>query len=208
MRTLFTDPDEFFAERAPEPTVKYPVAVVLLVGFVDVLASIPVLQMTIRAMPGAPGTFSSLAYVSGIVGGFVGALLVWVAHAGAFHIISDVVYDGSGSFRDTLAVTGWGFVPAIFAGLVSAVVAFVVFGDATVSGVSGAGEVQAFVEELQNRPEFLLASVLGIVFLLWQGVLWAFGVMHVRDLTLREAGITVAIPVTIALLFRLFGMVT
>lgn len=208
MRALFTNPDEFFAERTPEPAVTYPLGVVLLVGIVRVLASIPVLQATVRALPEEASAFGSVAYVSGIVGGFVGVLVAWVLYAGAFHLISGVLYDGNGGFRNTLAVTGWGFVPAIFAGLVSAVVAFVVFGDATFPASSDPQEVQAFVRELQNRPEFLLASILGIVFLLWQGFLWAFGVKHARALTLREAGITVAIPVAIALLFRLYGVVT
>lgn len=207
MRALFTDPDRFFAEHTPEPSIGYPAAIVLLVGIVRALGSIPALQATVEALPEEASAFGGIAIASGIVFGFVGALLGWVLYAGAFHVISAVLYDADGEFRDTLAVTGWGFVPAIFAAIVSGIAAFLVFGDATMPSTTDPAQIQQFVDELRASEELFVASVLGIVFLLWQAFLWMFGLKHARGLTLQQAGVTVAIPVVLALLWRVYGLV-
>lgn len=208
MRALFTDPDRFFAERVPEPRILYPAGVVLLVGIVRALGSIPALQRMMAALPEEASAFATVGMVFAFVGGFIGALVAWVLYAGAFHVISGVLYETDGEFRDTLAVTGWGFVPAVFAAIASTVVAVVVFTSVPLPEMNDPQQIQTWVQEVRSRPEFLVSTALGALFLLWQAFLWAFGLKHVRGLTLRQAGITVAIPVAIGLLFRLSGVVT
>ncbi|WP_255195836.1 Yip1 family protein [Halorarius litoreus] len=202
MLDLLFNPDEFFRQRADDPGMLPPLGILLLIGIIGAAGSVPALQATFAALPQEAQAFSFVGYISAGVGAIVGPFVRWLLFAGAFQIISAVLYDAeTGSFRDTLALTGWGFVPAIFATIVSAVVAFVVF-----SGIAFPADpqqIQPFIRELRNRPEFLVASLLGIVFLLWSGFLWTFAVKHVRGLSQREAAITVGIPVAIALLWRL-----
>jgi len=201
---LLTDPDGFFAERSAGPSLPGPAVVVLLVAAVGAAGSYPVIRATAAVLPSEVGPFVSIFRVVGAIVGVVVTFLVWGLYAVAFHLVARVAFDGEGTFRDTFAVVGWGFVPAVFGGIASAAVNVVVF--STVRVPTDPTEIQPFLRELRARPEFLLAGVLGIVFLLWSAFLWTFAVRHAESLTLREAALTIAGPVAVALLFRLNGV--
>lgn len=202
---LFTDPDGFFERAAAEDELAKPAGVILLVGVVGALSSLPVLRATVAAMPPEAGSFAALAYVFGIGGALVGAFVLWALYAGTMHVISTLAFDAEGSFRRTLAVTAWGFVPAIFAAVVSGGLAYVAFQSITIP--SDPAETAGFARALQSDPRLQLASVLGIAFLLWQGFLWTFAVSHARNLRIREAVITVSVPVGIDVLWRVVNLV-
>lgn len=205
MLDLLFNPDQFFRERAEDPGMLPAVGILLVVGVVGAAGAVPSIQATFRALPAEAQSFSFVGYIGAAVAGLLGPFVRWLLFAGAFQVVSAVLYDAEGSFRDTLALVGWGFVPAVFATIVSTVVAYVVFSSVTFP--TDPQQIQAFVTELRRRPEFLVSSVLGIVFLLWSALLWLFGVKHARGLSEREAAVTVGIPVALALLWRLYGLV-
>ena len=201
---LLTNPDAFFAERADGASLVGPALVVLLVAVVGAIGSYPVFRATAAVLPSEVGPFVSVFRLVGAVVGVVVTVLVWGLYAVAFHLIASLAFEGDGTFRDTLAVVGWGFVPAVFGSTASAVVNFLVFSD--VRFPTDPARIGPFVRELRARPEFLVAGLLGIVFLLWSAFLWTFAVRHAEGLDLREAGLTVAGPVAVALLLRLNGV--
>lgn len=201
---LFTNPDSFFAERSEDPSLLGPAVVVLLVAAIGAVGTYPIVQATAGALPPEARSFVSVFRVVGALLGAVVTVVVWALYAVAFHLIASIAFDGTGSFRDTFAVVGWGFVPAVFGSLVGAVVNFVVFGG--VRFPTDPTRMQPFLRELRARPEFLLAGVLGIVFLLWSAFLWTFAVRHAEGIDFRSAALTVAGPVAVALLFRLNGV--
>jgi hypothetical protein len=198
---LLTNPDAFFAERA---SLVGPAFVVLLVAVIGAVGSYPVLRATVGALPPEAGPFVTVVQAIGAVFGVVITFVVWALYALAFHLIASLAFDGEGTFRDTLAVVGWGFVPTVFGSVASAVVNFLVFSD--VRFPTDPARIEPFVRELRARPEFLVAGLLGVVFLLWSAFLWTFAVRHAERLDLREAALTVAGPVTVALLLRLNGV--
>jgi hypothetical protein len=201
---LLTNPDAFFERRRESPSLLGPALVVTVVGVVGVVSSYPIVQATLSALPPEAGAFVTAIQVFSAVFALVATFVIWLLYAVAFHVIGSVAFDASGEFRTTLSLVGWGFVPAVFGAIVGAATNFVVF-----SGVRFPQDpqaVQSFVRELQSRPEFLVSGLVGIVFLLWSAFLWTFAVRHAESLGLREAALTVAGPVTIALLLRLNGI--
>lgn len=52
-------------------------------------------------------------------------------------------------------------------------------------------------------PSMKIASILGIIFTLWSANIWIFGVKYARDLSLRNAVITVGIPIGLGLLYTI-----
>ncbi|MFC7226907.1 YIP1 family protein [Salinirubellus salinus] len=204
MIALLTNPDAFFEARHESPSLLGPALVVTLVGLAGVVGSYPILQATLTALPAEAGAFVTAIQVFGAVFALVATYVIWLLYAVAFHVVGSVAFDASGEFRTTLTLVGWGFVPAVFGAIVGAGANFVVF-----SGVRFPQDpqaVQSFVQQLQSRPEFLVSGLVGIVFLLWSAFLWTFAVRHAESLGLREAGLTVAGPVALALVLRLNGI--
>ena len=198
---LFTNPDRFFRQRADDVGLVRPALVVTALGLVGGLGAIPVLQATFGAMPEEASAFAGLAYVLAPVGGIVGAYVRWLLYTVAFHAISAYVYDGEGTFQQTLGVTGWGFLPGIVGAVVTAVLTFYALQSMTLP--TSPEQAQAFGQQLTRQPLVVLSTVIGILFLLWQAFLWTFAVEHARGITLREAAITVAVPVAVAVLLNL-----
>lgn len=202
---LLTDPDSFYRRELERDGFAKPIAVVSVLGLVTALGQLPIVHATVQALPEDVGAFAAIAYVTTLVGGFVGAFVVWAIYAAAFYLVSRFVFGGDGPFVRTLRATAWGFVPAIVVAVVSGILGLYAIQGVTFP--SDPARVWAFAAELQRRPLFLASGVLGVFFLLWQAFIWIFGVRHAQGIDLRDAAITVAIPVGIAILWRVYNLV-
>ena len=70
--------------------------------------------------------------------------------------------------------------------------------------------IQAAVNTLMNDPAMfqfrLISSVIGIIFMLWSANIWIFGIRHARNLSARNAAITVMIPVAVYIIVTLYSL--
>lgn len=150
---------------------------------------------------------AAFVYGTTIVGGVVGSLIVWVVLAAVFHGIAKLLYDGGGSFSDTLAVTGWGYGPKVFGALIGFAVTYYVFAvqGVTVPDATNQQAVQQYAQSIQNRPLFMLSSGVSILFTLWSGYVWTAGISEVHNVEFREAAVAVGIPVGLSILWMLFN---
>lgn len=201
---LLTDPDRFLEREVESGGFARPVAVVAVLGVVNALSGVPVVRATFAALPDTVAAFAGIGYAAAIVGGFLGAFVAWLAYSAVFLAIARIAFDGDGSFTRTLRATAWGFAPAIVVSAASGVVAFYVLQSVTFPA-DPAG-IQAFAEGLQRRPPFLAVGVLGVFFLLWQAFIWIFGVRHAQEVDLRDAAITVGVPVAAMILWRVYTL--
>ena len=194
---LLTNPDAFFRERADDPSLVGPAVVVVLVAVVGIAGSVPVLRTTMAAMPDEAAPFLPILLATTAVGGVTAVLFAWALYAVAFHLVSAVAYGADGSFKTTLALTGWGFVPRIPEGVLAAALTYLVFTGVVLP--ADPTQTAVIVGELRNDPLLRLTQVLSVVFLLWSAMLWTFAVRHGRALSLRQAAVTVAVPVGLRL---------
>lgn len=206
MLDVLFSPDRFFRERAEDPELVGPFLVVSLVGVLGAVAAYPASQAITNALPPEVQGFGAIATASGLIGAFVGPFVIWILFAAVFHGLSAVLYDADGSFRDTFALTGWGFVPAILTAAVGVVIAFLVWPSVTLD-FSDPARAQQAARQIRQRPEFLVSSLVGLVVLVWRWLLWTFAIQHGRGLSFREAAISVGVPVGLLFLWRLNGIV-
>ncbi|WP_415382611.1 Yip1 family protein [Halosimplex sp. TS25] len=202
--SLLTDPDEFFRRRVPDPSLKGPAVVVAAIAVVSVVASLLQFQFMSQVFEsgGAGGGFVTAIRAVSLVFSFALPFVFWLLYAGLFHGISALL-DGEGEFSTTLALVGWGYVPSVLGSIAGAAVNYYRF---NVRGIDVPTEMtmeayQQFSQSLQTGPLVALSAVLSIVFTLWSAFLWTFALKHARDLTLRQAAITVAVPVGLGLLW-------
>lgn len=205
IQTLLTDPDGFFRDQGTDPSLKGPIVVITLIAVVDALAS--VLQYRFMSQlfenmgvsGGMATAFQAFSFIFVLAGPFV----VWILFAGLFQGIS-LVFDGDGDFSATLAHVGWGFIPSLFGSMAGVAVSYYRF---NVRGMDVPAEMdpqamQEFMQSMQTDPLVALTATLGIVFTLWSAFLWTFGLKHARNLSVKQAAITVALPVVIGMLIH------
>jgi len=200
---VFVDPDSFFASKTTEGRFRDALLVVVVAGLANALSGLATASQLLEAAGEGAGRFLIVGQLFGAILGVVGIFVMWIVFAGLFHLISRF-FDGSGEFRDVVTLTGYGFVPWIFFGLISGVINFYAY-----QGVvfpSDPQQIPTFMQQLQSRPIFLVSGVLSIVFSLWRGFLWTFAVKHARDLSLKHAAITVGIPVGVSIAWGLFNL--
>lgn len=204
-KDLLADPDRFFRDVSDDHSLRGPALVVVLLGLVSAVGGIPIAEVTADLLPPEASAFAGFTYAATVVGGFLGAFVVWLVYAVVFHFVSSLAFEGDGPFSRTLAVAGWGLAPAVPVGIVSGFLTYLTLRNMGVPSGSDGG--MAFFVQMQNDPYFIAASVLGIIGLLWQAYIWTYGVKHARGVDLRDAAITVAIPAGIALVWRLYNLI-
>ena len=202
--SLLTDPEAFFGRQGTDPSLKGPLVVVTLIAAVNAVASVLQFRFMARLFEnsGMGSGFATAIQAFSFVFVIAGPFVVWLLYAGVFQGIS-VLFDGDGDFSTTLAFVGWGFVPSVIGSVASVAINFYRF---NVRGIDVPTEMsmeayQQFSQALQTGPLAALSAALGIVFTLWSAFLWTFGLRHARSLSVRQAALTVALPVLVGLAF-------
>lgn len=201
--TVLTDPATFFRDRRADPNLLGPTLVVLLVGVLGLLSAIPSLLLVLRGIPAEAEPFIGVGLAIGAVFGLVGPFVVWLIYALVFYGIS-IAFGGSGSFRQLFVLTGWGFLPRVLGAAISAVVLFIAIGD--VAAPQTAEAMRTFSQELQTHPLVRASSLISIVIALWSGYIWTHAVAVSRELSLRQAAVTVGLPVLLSIVWTGVGL--
>ncbi|EMA51278.1 MULTISPECIES: Yip1 family protein [Halococcus] len=209
---VLTDPNESFNHRAENPGLLRPLGVVFLAAVAAIIA--PLLSYREFLAAGAP-PLAVFGQAGSIIFAFFGQFVAWIVFAIVFYLFS-IAVGGSGSLGDTLKLNGWGFVPAIIAGIVSGIGQFIALQNVAVpdlpqnfnqeTATQFAEALTNFQMAIQSEPAVRIASLIVILLTIWQAVIWAHATMHARDLSLRGATIAVGVPIGVFVLFNLYNL--
>ncbi len=187
IRTVLFDPDSFFARRRSALALAFPLLVVGIVSLFDVAK--PLLAIAVLDANDPNGILPTVVVV-----GFVLTFIVWLFYGVAFYAISSL-FDAEGSLRDTMAVTGWGYLPMVIHSALMLVVVAVAL-DPSNAGITSSPTTEMVAGGALGS---LLLRLVGLLFALWRAYIWVEGVKHVRNVTRRQAIVSVGIPVAIFL---------
>lgn len=199
--TVLVDPDAFFREHGDEMSLRFPVAVVVVAGLISL---VPTYLITGFLEPGGSymgETAIQVAQVFGLLVGFVTVFVVWLFVTGLLHGLSAVLGAERGTFRRTFKLAGVGFIPRILSGALSAVATW--YALQTLPRDLGPNELQAAMNSITVMQ---VVTVVSIVLLAWQGLIWTFAVRHSRGLSLRRSAIVAYIPAGGSILLTALSM--
>ncbi len=207
-RDLLINPRAFFDGMftAEKPELKIPVVIVVVLALISGITAMAASSVTAQLMPAELGGMGAIMGAVGLIAAFVGTFLMWVIWAAVFHGIS-ALRGGKGSFNNTLAVAGYGLAPQIISALIGAVFSYSYFSGITVPTVTDPMQIQAVVEEMMAAPELMMVSLVGIIFLLWSANIWIFGLMEARRISVKDAALSVLVPVAVSIAFTLWQYV-
>jgi hypothetical protein len=212
MLEVLTNPNGFFEARMRETeSLKVPALIVLISGLISGIAAYLVTGLTLEMLsetlpPEALGLATTIGGISAFIGALVFSLIIWVIFAAVFFGISSV-FKGEGSFKRTLEFVGYGYIPMILSGIISAILMYNFISTAQIPLLTDPTEVAEVITQwVTTNPMVRLSSVIGMLFMLWSANIWIFGLKHARNLSTRNALITVAIPVALYILYSVWQL--
>lgn len=207
---VLLNPGRFFEERMKnEPGLKTPALIVLIIGLISAASAALAVNMTIALLPEEAQAFGMLGIAFAAVGAIIMWFLMWGVFGVVFYLIS-MLFKGEGSLALTLEVTGYGFLPQVFGGIIGTIFSYQVMSNLTIPTIRNPEEIAKVAESLASQvaadPLTLVAGLVGIIFLVWSANIWIFGMKHARNLSMRDAALTVGIPVGLYIIYTLITL--
>jgi hypothetical protein len=212
MLDVLINPNKFFEARMKGvESLKVPLLIVLISGMISGTVAFLMARITLEMLsetlpPEALGLASTIGGISAFIGAVVGSLVIWVVFAALFFGISALL-KGEGRFKRTLEVVGYGYIPMIIGGLISAVLMYNFISTAQFPHVTDPAQIAEVIKQwMTKNPMVQLSSIIGTLFMLWSANIWVFGLRHARNLSTKNALITVGIPVAVYVLYSVWQL--
>lgn len=197
---IITNPNGFFEElKEKEVNLKTPVLIIFIISLIGAISQFFIMDKLAGVFPEeAAGVMRIIGY-TGIITVFITMLVMWGIISAILHITSSFL-GGSGPFKRTLQVTGYGFIPILISSLISTPVLIYFVSNARVPNISMAdlqsgGDFMIDFMRILMPPDYVYFSLLiSIAFSVWALMIWAFGIKQSRGLPLNKAIISALVP--------------
>jgi hypothetical protein len=212
---LFLKPDAFFQDLiTKKESLGKPAVIIVAAGIAAGAYACLVGGLTAEMMAGIMAGMETIIVLSAFFGALFFTFIFWVIWSGVIFAIS-VVFKGNGSFKRTMEIVGYGYLPQVVGLLINSMVAYLFIPAVNVPTLSAAAVqdpelIQEATKALMHDPSMMaltqITSVVSIVFLVVSANIWIFGLKHARGLSLRDAAICVSAPVIVYIIYILYMM--
>ena len=207
---VLVNPGRFFKERMKdEPGLKIPMLITLVYGLISAVSAALTANVVIALLPAEAQAFGATAVAFAAVFAVIMGFLAWIICAAVFYIIS-MLFGGEGTFTRTLEFTGYGLLPLIFGGIIGTAFSYQVISNLTIPPITNPEQIAEVSESLAGiiaaDPLTQIAGLVGILFVLWSANIWIFGMKYARNLSTRNAALTVGIPVALYIAYILITL--
>lgn len=207
---VLLDPGRFFETRMQEkPSLKIPALIALAVGLIGAVSVIPMTDLTMAMLPADMQGLGVIMTIVSAAIAFVGGFLAWIIYGFVFHLVS-MIFKGQGDLERTMEFTGYGLLPQVFGGIIGTYFSFQLLSGLNIPPLTNPEQMVEFSENLTTilatDPLARIAGIVSILFVIWSANIWVFGMKHARNLSTRNAVLTVGIPVGLYILYMLITL--
>ena len=149
-------------------------------------------------------TVMSIGAIGGAIGGLIGTFFFWFILTGILYSIS-YVFNSKGSFKRTLEFVGYGYLPQIFSSFISFVISYKLLSSVDFSSLDSQLITQSMEQMFSNNPLYYTSQIIGILCLLLSAYIWVFALLHARNMSFKNAALTVGIPVGLSIVFQIYS---
>ncbi len=190
---------------AEQPMIEEAVAIVGIYAVLSALAGyVQSYKVTFiyEGFENMPSSLPSIMAIFAVVGGLVGAFIIWLVGAGIIHLIS-MALGGEGKFYpQMMTVVGYSMIPMIFAGIISLVMLFML--EPVTITISRTNPMA--MKELYNNPYIIASSIVGLIMQIWFSIILFFGIRSAHKLTPARSAIAAGIPLAVILISFVFSV--
>lgn len=202
MMQVLTNPREFFENKIKEdPDFKQPL---MIIGAMAVISAISAYIIASKLIGNLPSDMASVAQIGAAIGAIfaiISVFIMWLVYSGIFYGIS-LVLSGQGTFKRVCEFVAYGFLPSILGSVLSLVLTSKAY-----SSLDLSVQDPALLEKAMFSDPYIMAStVIGILLTLWSANIWIFAMMHARNLTVKNALITVGVPIGLYVIYMIYTL--
>ncbi len=213
---LFLTPDAFFQDLiTKKESLRRPAMIILAAGIAAGAYACLVGGLTATMMAGIMPGMETIIVLSAFFGALLFTVILWVLWWSGVTFAISTVFKGKGSFKRTMEIVGYGYLPQVVGIIINAIVAYLYIPKVKVPTLSTAAIqdpqlIQEATRALMHDPAMMaliqITSIISIVFLVLSANIWIFGLKHARMLSLRDAAICVSVPVVGYSIYYLYMM--
>lgn len=201
--SILTDPSGFFRQNPRASSLTWSGGVVTLSAIIGLTTTVVLVRQMLPGLSESAQTLALIGYAISVGSSVIGSFFLWFVYAGVFYTIS-IYFEGVGEFRRLFTYVGWGFIPEIVSGLMTTATMVVVVRD--MQRPSSVAELERSTRAIQSHPLMTAVGIAGILLTLWRGTIWVFAVKHARNLSLRDATVTVGVPIAVSIGYTAYNL--
>ncbi len=157
-------------------------------------------------LPLDENSFMPYIMLGSVIAGLFGTFVYWIIFTGILYLISSL-FNSKGSFKRTLEFVGYGFVPQIFGGIVNFFVMYYLLPSVPISSQNPQLFSESFSQALANNPLSFASEIFVILCFLLSANIWTFALVHARNMSTKNAILTVGVPVGLTLAYQIYSLI-
>ncbi len=201
MLEVLTNPGGFFEKKLKEEIdLKPPYAIISTLSLLTLINAFILMRKLMESLfEDTPITAQPSVIALGLIVVMMSVTIGWFMTSGIFYTFSSLLA-GQGDFKRVLEFVAYGFLPltlssAITLALTTYMCLFVDF---------STSDPHAIETAMLSNSYVILSNVGSIILSLWSANIWVFAMIHSRGLTVKNALITVGVPIVIYLIYMLY----
>ncbi|MDW7730957.1 MAG: YIP1 family protein [Methanolobus sp.] len=201
MLEVLTDPNGFFKRKSNEDIeFKTPLMIIAILAIVGAISAFVVTQGVMEVLPEEAAAFAAIGAAFGAIAAFIMTFIMWIIYTAIFYLIS-MIFHGEGNFKRVLEFVSYGYIPTIVSSIIGTY-----FTSRIYSNIDWSMDPELLQEALLSDTSLQISGIIGILFLLWSANIWIFALVHSRNLSVKDASITVGVPILLYILYTLYQL--
>jgi hypothetical protein len=207
IKEVLVAPGHFFEKKCrEEASLGIPILIILIMAVISGISAYFVSGKTIEAMGSGMEGVAFIASIFGFAVAFVSAFIYWIIWVIAF-LVMIYILKGEASFKRLAEVTGYGFIPQIFGGIITTGIMMTSLPNLVIPTGAGMEEMEVAMKAFATTPPMMAASLVTLLFTIWSANIWLFGIKESSGLEFKKAAICVGVPLVIFIILSLSSFI-
>jgi hypothetical protein len=202
MLEVLSNPGGFFEKKSKEETdLKPPFRIIVTLMIISLISAYILTNKIMGSLSTEVPTVAQLLVISlGLIVSTISVMIGWLITSSIFYLIS-LFLSGQGNMTRVLEFVAYGFLPFVLSSVISLVLMIGMY-----SSIDLPQDPQAIEQAMLSNPYMIASNVISIILALWSANIWVFAMIHSSNLTVKNALITVGVPIGVYLTYMLYTL--